>query len=145
MAAVNLERTGKEFYQTVEAYLDRLYYNGQSCQLEECPESSLVGQHYQLTSPLASLVWEDARCWVNTARWSFPRLKPKKPAYTEFVEVSVDVGYFKVQHSGEIKTAYAGFTQKQRAESWGKWLAVRHEVASGFEVRLAKHLPLSGN
>jgi hypothetical protein len=67
--------------------------------------------------------------------------EPEKPAFTEFVEVSDRVGYLKIQHSGEIKAAYAGFTQKQRAESWGKWLAVRHEVASGFEVRAAKHLP----
>jgi hypothetical protein len=65
----------------------------------------------------------------------------QKPAFTEFVEVSDRVGYLKIQHSGEIKAAYAGFSQKQRAESWGKWLAVRHEVASGFEVRAAKHLP----
>jgi hypothetical protein len=33
MEAVNLERSGREFYETVEAYLDRLYYNGQTCQL----------------------------------------------------------------------------------------------------------------
>jgi len=65
----------------------------------------------------------------------------QKPAFTEFVEVSDRVGYLKIQHSGEIKAVYAGFTQKQRAESWGKWLAIRHEVASGFEVRTAKHLP----
>jgi hypothetical protein len=67
--------------------------------------------------------------------------EPEKPAFTEFVEVSDRVGYLKIQHSGEIKAAYAGFTQKQRAESWGKWLAVRHSIASGFEVRAAKHLP----
>jgi len=67
--------------------------------------------------------------------------EPEKPAFTEFVEVSDRVGYLKIQHSGEIKAVYAGFSQKQRAESWGKWLAVRHEVASGFEVRAAKHLP----
>jgi len=67
--------------------------------------------------------------------------EPEKPAFTEFVEVSDRIGYLKIQHSGEIKAVYAGFSQKQRAESWGKWLAVRHEVASGFEVRAAKHLP----
>jgi len=67
--------------------------------------------------------------------------EPEKPAFAEFVEVSDRVGYLKIQHSGEIKAVYAGFSQKQRAESWGKWLAVRHEVASGFEVRAAKHLP----
>jgi hypothetical protein len=49
MEAVNLERTGKEFYQTVEAYLDRLYYNGQACEWAS-----------PLASPLCSLVWEDA-------------------------------------------------------------------------------------
>jgi hypothetical protein len=32
MGVVNLERTGREFYETVENYLDRLYYNGQSCE-----------------------------------------------------------------------------------------------------------------
>lgn len=67
--------------------------------------------------------------------------EPKKPAYTEFVEVSDRVGYIKIVHSGEIKATYAGFSRKDRAEAWGKWLAVRHEVASGFEVRPAKHLP----
>lgn len=67
--------------------------------------------------------------------------EPEKPAFTEFVEVSDRVGYLKIQHSGEIKAVYAGFSQKQRAESWGKWLAVRHSIASGFEVRAAKHLP----
>jgi hypothetical protein len=71
----------------------------------------------------------------------FPQPEPEKTDYTEFVEMSVSVGYLKVRHSGEIKSAYAGFTRKDRAEAWGKWLAVRHEVASGFEVRLAKHLP----
>jgi hypothetical protein len=69
------------------------------------------------------------------------RSEPEKPAFTEFVEVSDRVGYLKIQHSGEIKAVYAGFSQKQRAESWGKWLAVRHSIASGFEVRAAKHLP----
>ena len=138
MQAVNLERTGKEFYQTVEAYLDRLYYNGQTCEWAS-----------PLASPLCSLVWEDAPLLGQACEWAsafacvveFPQPEPEKTDYTEFVELSASVGYLKVQHSGEIKAAYAGFTQKQRAESWGKWLAVRHEVASGFEVRLAKHLP----
>jgi hypothetical protein len=138
MEAVNLERTGKEFYQTVEAYLDRLYYNGQTCEWAS-----------PFASPLCSLVWEDAPLLGQSCAWAsplactveFPQSAPEKTAYTEFVEVSDRVGYLKVQHSGEIKATYAGFTKKQRAESWGKWLAVRHEVASEFEVRLAKHLP----
>ncbi len=32
MEAVNLERTGREFYKVVENYLNRLYYTGQSCE-----------------------------------------------------------------------------------------------------------------
>ncbi len=166
MGAVNLERKGKEFYETVETYLDRFYYNGQSCEWAS-----------PLASPLCSLVWEDAPHTGQHCQWASPFVSPfacpvefsplpepvkrpnrvqpafgsasggvddsesKKPAFTDFVEVSVSVGYLKVQHSGEIKAVYAGFSQKQRAESWGKWLAVRHEVASGFEVRPAKHLP----
>jgi len=128
--------------------------NGQTCDIDYSP---LQGQVCEWVCPLASslcsLAWEDAPLLGQACAWAspfasplacaveFPQFETKKPAYTEFVEVSVSVGYFKVQHSGEIKAAYAGFTQKQRAESWGKWLAVRHEVASGFEVRLAKHLP----
>ena len=138
MEAVNLERTGKEFYQTVEAYLDRLYYDGQTCEWAS-----------PFASPLCSLVWEDAPLLGQACEWAspfacaveFPQPETEKPAYAEFVELSDRVGYIKIVHSGEIKATYAGFSQKQRAESWGKWLAVRHEVASGFEVRLAKHLP----
>jgi hypothetical protein len=142
MEAVNLERKGKEFYQTVETYLDRFYYNGQSCEWAS-----------PLASPLCSLVWEDAPLLGQHCQWASPFASPlacavefskpetQKPAFTEFVEVSDRVGYLKIQHSGEIKAVYAGFSQKQRAESWGKWLAVRHSIASGFEVRAAKHLP----
>jgi len=206
MEAVNLERTGKEFYQTVEAYLDRLYYNGQTCEWAspfasplsqdkaKYPQTLSAGSRYWFGSPsntgtvIKALGNDEYLCQIDGAvgevelfrsslhyiptflegqacdidysphtgqhcQWAspfasplacaveFPDPEPEKPVYIEFVEVSVSVGYLKVQHSGEIKAAYAGFTQKQRAESWGKWLTVRHEVASGFEVRLAKHLP----
>jgi hypothetical protein len=61
--------------------------------------------------------------------------------YVEFVEVSDKVGYIKISHSGEIKATYAGFTRKACAEAWGRMLAVTYSIASGFEVRPAKHLP----
>ena len=113
------------------------------------PDSEEEVKDCQLASPLASLLWEDAPLLGQACEWAssfacvveFPQPEPEKTDYTEFVRVTDRVGYLKIRHSGEIKAAYAGFTQKQRAEAWGKWLAVRHEVASGFEVRLAKHLP----
>jgi hypothetical protein len=137
MEAVNLERTGKEFYQTVEAYLDRLYYDGQTCEWAS-----------PFASPLCSLVWEDAPLLGQACEWAspfacaveFPQLETKKPAYTEFVELSDRVGYIKVQSTGEIQCVYAGFSRKDRAEAWGRFLAVTHDIASGFEVRPAKHL-----
>jgi hypothetical protein len=125
---------------------------GQACDIDAAPRT---GQCCQWASPFAS----PFACPVEfaksepvkrpnrvqpafgTASGRVDDSEPEKPAFTEFVEVSVSVGYLKIQHSGEIKAVYAGFSQKQRAESWGKWLAVRHSIASGFEVRAAKHLP----
>jgi hypothetical protein len=42
MEAVNLERSGREFYETVETCLNKLYYNGQSCEWAS-PFASPVG------------------------------------------------------------------------------------------------------
>jgi hypothetical protein len=134
MQAVNLERTGREFYETVEAYLDRLYYNGQSCQLEECPASSLVGQHYQLTSPLASLVWEDAPMLGQCCTVQVSQAQPEKTTYIEFVRVTDRVGYIKVNTTGEIKSVYVGFNNKTRAKAWANYLEI---VTPKIELRLA--------
>jgi hypothetical protein len=148
MEAVNLERSGQEFYKTVEAYLDRLYYNGQTCDIDKAP---LTGQSCDWASPFASaltcLIWEDAPLLGQHCTIPFSATEDKGTQsgehmpYVEFVEVSNKVGYLKVVHSGEIKSVYAGFSRKDRAEAWGRLLAVTYDIASGFEVRPAKHLP----
>jgi len=138
MEAVNLERTGKEFYQIVEAYLDRLYYNGQTCEWAS-----------PLASPLCSLVWEDAPLLGQACAWAslfasplacaveFPQPDSQKPAYTEFVEVSDRVGYIKLNTTGEIIATYAGFNNKTRAKSWANYLET---MTSRIELRAAKRL-----
>jgi hypothetical protein len=210
MEAVNLERSGREFYETVEAYLDRLYYNGQTCQLASILEfdnplvagsrfwfgavsntgtviqqlgdveyevqidgalgtvnldrhqlhyipTSLEGQICHIdqapktgqkcswaspfASPLCSLLWEDAPLLGQHCTIHPSTTEGEAMPYVEFVEVSEKVGYIKVSHSGEIKATYAGFTRKDRAEAWGRLLAMTYNIASGFEVRPAKHLP----
>jgi len=77
MEAVNLERTGKEFYQTVEAYLDRLYYNGQACEL-----ASLL----ELDKPLVA----GSRFWFGA------------PDNTGTVLELVGNGQYKVQIDGAV-------------------------------------------
>jgi hypothetical protein len=138
MEAVNLERTGKEFYQIVEAYLDRLYYNGQTCEWAS-----------PLASPLCSLVWEDAPLLGQACAWAslfasplacaveFPQPDSQKPAYTEFVEVSDRVGYIRVNTTGEIIATYAGFNNKSRAKGWASYLET---MTSRIELRAAKRL-----
>jgi hypothetical protein len=71
MQAVNLSRTGREFYEAVEGYLNKLYYNGQSCQMENCPESSRTGQSYELCCSLEldKPLKEGSRFW-HGATWS---------------------------------------------------------------------------
>jgi hypothetical protein len=126
MEAVNLERTGKEFYQIVEAYLDRLYYNGQTCEWAS-----------PLASPLCSLVWEDAPLLGQACPVEYPQPEPEKPTYTEFVEVSDRVGYIKLNTTGEIIATYAGFNNKARAKSWANYLET---MTSRIELRAAKRL-----
>jgi hypothetical protein len=138
MEAVNLERTGKEFYQIVEAYLDRLYYNGQTCEWAS-----------PLASPLCSLVWEDAPLLGQACTWAslfasplacaveFPQPDSQKPAYTEFVKVSDRVGYIRVNTTGEIIATYAGFNNKSRAKSWANYLET---MTSRIELRAAHRL-----
>jgi hypothetical protein len=138
MEAVNLERTGKEFYQTVEAYLDRLYYNGQTCEWAS-----------PLASPLCSLVWEDAPGLGQACAWAslfasplacaveFPQPDSQKPAYTEFVGVSDRVGYIKLNTTGEIIATYVGFNNKARAKGWASYLET---MTSRIELRAAKRL-----
>jgi hypothetical protein len=77
MEAVNLERTGKEFYQTVEAYLNRLYYNGQTCEL-----ASLL----ELDKPLVA----GSRFWFGA------------PDNTGTVLESAGNGEYKVQIDGAV-------------------------------------------
>ena len=151
MEAVNLERSGREFYQTVESYLDRLYYTGQSCDIDSAPlTGQACGWASPFASPLCSLIWEDAPftgqyCTITPSVTEIIENKGTSEGehmpYAEFVEVSDKVGYIKVVHSGEIKATYAGFSRKDRAEAWGRLLAVTHDIASGFEVRSARHLP----
>jgi hypothetical protein len=145
MEAVNLERSGKDFYQTVEAYLDRLYYNGQSCKLEDCPELSLVGQHYQLTSPLASLLWEDApltgqHCAITLSTLEDNENKSTTDGETmRFVELIkvTDALAYQRKHDGEIICCYFGFKTKAHAQSWMHFFEA---VTSKVELRQAKRL-----
>jgi len=122
MGAVNLERTGREFYETVEGYLNKLYYNGQSCQMEDCPDSSRTGQSYEWASPLATPI----ACTVE-----FPQ------PYAEFIKVSDRVGYIKINTTGEIIATYAGFNNKSRAKSWANHLET---MTSRIELRAAHRL-----
>jgi hypothetical protein len=129
MEAVNLERTGKEFYQTVEAYLDRLYYNGQSCQMEDCPESSRTGQRYEWATPFACLLWEDALLLGQTCAIEVT-------PYVELVKVSDRMAYQR-QHDGEIICTYIGFRTKAIAQSWMHFFEA---ITSKVELRQAKRL-----
>jgi len=108
--------------------------------IDPTPKPALDPQHCQLTSPLASLLWEDAPLLGQCCTVEVSQTQSEKTSYTEFVEVSDRVGYIKVQSTGEIQCVYAGFSRKDRAEAWGRFLAVTHDIASGFEVRPAKHL-----
>jgi hypothetical protein len=143
MEAVNLERSGKDFYQTVEAYLDRLYYNGQSCQMEDCPETSLVGQHYQLTSPLTSLLWEDVpllgqHCAVTFAV-TFEDNQNKGTTdgearpFVELIKVSDAIAY-QLKRDGEIVCVYVGFRNKSIATSWMRFIEA---ITDRVELRQA--------
>ena len=111
--------------------------DGQSCQLEECPASSLVGQHYQLTSPLASLVWEDAPMLGQCCTVQVSQTQSEKTSYTEFVRVTDRVGYIKVNTTGEIKSVYVGFNNKTRAKAWANYLEI---VTPKIELRPAKRV-----
>jgi len=148
MEAVNLERSGKDFYQTVEAYLDRLYYNGQSCQMEDCPETSLVGQHKKLTSPLASLLWEDApllgqHCAVTfeASAVSVSRTDNQNKGTTdgeaipfvELIKVSDAIAY-QLKRDGEIVCVYVGFRNKSIATSWMRFIEA---ITDRVELRQA--------
>jgi hypothetical protein len=126
MEAVNLERSGKDFYQTVEAYLDRLYYNGQACQLEDCPESSRTGQSYEWATSFACLLWEDVpllgqACVIEVT------------PYVELVKVSDALAYQR-KHDGEIVCTYIGFKTKAIAQSW---LHFFEAITSKVELRQA--------
>lgn len=197
MGAVGLERTGKEFYETVEAYLDKLYYNGQVCEFASIPELDrplVAGDRFwfggkENTGTVLTPLWEprwadEYLCQIDDAvgevKLERSRLHyipsclegqacdiDKAPllgqhcsitfSITEenesenadddeavvllFVEVSDKVGYIKDAQSEEIKAIYAGFTRKDRAKAWGEMLAVTYSIATGYDVRPAKHLP----
>jgi hypothetical protein len=117
MGAVNLERKGKEFYETVESYLNKLYYTGQSSQLEECPDSSRTLQAYQLTS----LLWEDAPLLGQHCAVTFESSQPPTTPFVELVKVCDAIAYQR-KHDGEILCCYVGFEKKSVAKSWMKFL-----------------------
>jgi hypothetical protein len=121
MEAVNLERTGREFYETVESYLNKLYYNGQASQLEECPDSSRTGQYYELASPLVCLLWEDAPLLGQSCPVSFESSQQPTTPFVELVKVSDAIAYQK-KHDGEILCCYVGFEKKSVAKFWMKFL-----------------------
>ena len=133
MEAVNLERKGKEFYKIVESYLDRFYYNGQSSQLEECPDSSRTGQCYELASPLVCLLWEDAPLLGQSCPVTF---ESSPTPFVELVKVCDAIAYQK-KHDGEILCTYVGFEKKSVAKSWQKFL---EPMAANQELRKAQRL-----
>jgi hypothetical protein len=96
MEAVNLERSGREFYETVETYLDRLYYNGQVC---------------EWASPFAS----PFACPIE------PIPQPQKSS-TEMIHTSARTGYLRLKANGQILSSYAWFPRKDLAEAWFDWL-----------------------
>jgi hypothetical protein len=136
MGAVNLERTGREFYETVESYLNKLYYNGQASQLEECPDSSRTGQYYELASPLVCLLWEDAPLLGQSCPVSFESSQQPTTPFVELVKVSDAIAYQK-KHDGEILCCYVGFEKKSVAKSWMKFL---EPMAAEQELREAQRL-----
>jgi hypothetical protein len=132
MGAVNLERKGKEFYETVESYLNKLYYTGQSSQLEECPDSSRTLQAYQLTS----LLWEDAPLLGQHCAVTFESSQPPTTPFVELVKVCDAIAYQR-KHDGEILCCYVGFEKKSVAKSWMKFL---EPMAAHQELRQAQRL-----
>jgi hypothetical protein len=150
MEAVNLERTGREFYETVETYLNKLYYNGQACQMEDCPESSRTGQYCELTShwehdwelePLDGQAWEIVTplcCLLSDA----PQHNENKGtaeaegmAYIELVTHSENKAIaYQRKHDGEIICVYVGFRTKAIAQSWMHFIEA---VTDRVELRQA--------
>jgi hypothetical protein len=112
----------------------------------------VIAFSYEWASPFASLLgcqlWEDAPLLGQYCTVIFEdsdadnQLKPRLGLEDELelVEVNTKVAYLKAR-TGEIKATYAGFTRKDYAKAWGELLTVTYDIASGFEVRLAKHLP----
>jgi hypothetical protein len=134
MEAVNLERTGKEFYETVEGYLNKLYYNGQSYEWAS-----------PFASPLACLLWEDAplngqHCTITPIATEDNENKRTQEgeamAYCELVKVTDAIAYQR-KHDGEIICTYIGFRTKAIASSW---LHFFEAITSRVELRQAKRL-----
>lgn len=105
MEAVNLERTGKEFYQTVEAYLDRLYYNGQTCDIDTAP---LQGQSCDWVCPVE--FFEAVPEQVEELDEQELLYHPDNTAITYISDVS-----------GKL-TTFIGFSKKSIARSWLKFI-----------------------
>src|SRR5919199_4201085 len=133
MEAVNLERNGREFYQTVENYLNKLYYNGQSCDWAS-----------PLASPLACQTWEDApltgqHCTIipsTTEDNENKGTKEREVMYVQLVKVSDAIAYQR-KHDGEIICTYIGFRTKALAQSWKHFFEA---ITSSVELRQALRL-----
>jgi hypothetical protein len=100
-------------------------------------DPQLDGQHCQLTSPLASLLWEDAPLLGQCCTVEVSQTQSEKTSYTEFARVTDRVGYIKVNNTGEIKSVYVGFNNKTRAKAWAKYLEI---VTPKIELRPAKRV-----
>jgi hypothetical protein len=100
-------------------------------------DPQLDGQHCQLTSPLASLLWEDAPLLGQCCTVEVSQTQSEKTSYTEFVRVTDRVGYIKVNTTGEIKSVYVGFNNKTRAKAWANYLEI---VTPKIELRPAKRV-----
>jgi hypothetical protein len=80
-----------------------------ACLLEDCPESSLIGQACDLATPFA--------CPIN------PQPRPLA-SQTEMIHLSSTCGYLKLKEDGRILAAYAWFSRKAIAEAWASQLEV---------------------
>jgi len=117
MEAVNLERTGKEFYQTVEAYLNRFYYNGQACDWEPNWElEPLNGQAWEIATPVCCLLSDVPQ--HNEENSSTEAEDIVRPPSTKMVHLSANCGYLKLEADGRILAAYAWFSRKAIAQAW---------------------------
>lgn len=157
MEAVNLERSGKEFYETIESYLNKLYYTGQSCDWASpfashlaCllwEDAPLSGQSCTWASPLCSLLWEDTPltgqyCTITLSATETIENKGTSEGehmfYIELVQHPQNSAIaYQRKRDGELICVYVGFRTKALASSWKQAVEV---LTSNVEMRSSKRL-----